>query len=73
MEERAGADHVLLPGQGDAALADNLFEIPDGLEIGVDQRFVQELPKVFGGLQLGAVRRLEPEPDAIRQRDGLLP
>ncbi len=66
MEQCARADHVLLAGQGDAALADKLFELPDGLEIGVDQRFVYELPKVFGGLQLGAMRRLIHEPDAFR-------
>ena len=34
----------LLPTQCNAALADNLFEILDGLEIGVDQRLVHELP-----------------------------
>jgi len=53
--EGAGADRILLPNQGNAAFADNLFEILDGLEIGVDQRLIYELPKVFGGLQLWAV------------------
>jgi len=53
MEEGAGADHVALAGEGDAAFADKLFEILDRLEIGVDQGFVDELPKVFGGLQFG--------------------
>ena len=28
MEEGAGADRIPLAGKGDAALADNLFEIP---------------------------------------------
>jgi len=53
--EGAGADRILLPNQGNAAFADNLFEVLDGLEIGVDQRLIYELPKVFGGLQLWAV------------------
>jgi hypothetical protein len=65
MEERAGADHVLLPNQCDAAVADNLFEILEGLEIGIDQRLVHKLPEVLGGLHLGAVRRLKHEPDAV--------
>ncbi len=65
MEERAGADHILLPDQRGTALADNLFEILDGLEIGVDQWLVDELPEVLGGLHLGAMRRLKHEPDAV--------
>jgi len=64
MEQCAGADCILLANQFNAAFADNLFEILDGLEIGVDQRLIHELPEVFGGLQLWAVRRLEHEPDA---------
>ena len=66
MEERACAYRILLPNQFHAALADGLFEVADGLEIGVDQRLVHELPKVFGGLHLGAVRGLEHEPDTVR-------
>ena len=66
MEERAGSDNIALAGEGDAAFADKPFEVLDGLEISVDQRLVYELPEVFRGLQLGAMRRLEHEPDAIR-------
>jgi hypothetical protein len=44
MEEHAGADRILLPGQGKSALADSLAEVLDGLEIGVDQRLIHELP-----------------------------
>ena len=65
MEERASPDRIALLDQGDAALADNPFEILDRLEIGIDQRFIDELPKVLGGLQLGAMGGLEDEPDAI--------
>jgi len=32
MEVGAGADHFALAGKGDAAFADNLFEILDRLE-----------------------------------------
>ena len=66
MEEGAGADHFALAGKGDAAFADTLFEILDRLEVGIDQRLVNERPKVFGGLQLGTMRRPKHEPDAIR-------
>jgi hypothetical protein len=55
MEESAGSDHIALAGEGDAAFADKLFEVLDRLEIGVDQRLVDELTKVFGGLQFGTV------------------
>ena len=59
MEERAGSDHIALAGEGDAAFADNLFEVLDRLEIGVDQRLIYELPKMLRRLQFGTVRRLK--------------
>jgi hypothetical protein len=62
---RAGADHVLLLSECNAVLADGLIESLDGLEVAVDQRLVDELPKVLGGLQLGAVGGLEHETDAV--------
>ena len=65
MEQRACADSAALLDQGNAALADNLFEILDSLEIGVDQRLIDKLPEVLGWLQLRAVSRLENQPDAI--------
>ncbi len=65
MEQGAGSDRIALVDKGDAALTDKLFEILDGLEIGIDERLVYELPKVFDGLQLGTMRRLKHEPDAI--------
>ncbi len=40
MEERAGADRILLPDKGGAAFAENLFEILDGLEKGIDQGLI---------------------------------
>ena len=46
MEERASSDHIALAGEGDAVFADNLFEVLDRLAIGVDQRLIDELPKM---------------------------
>jgi len=65
MEQRACADSIALLNQGDAAFADNFFEILDGLEIGVGERLVDKLPKVLGRLQLGTVGGLEDEADAV--------
>ena len=47
-------------------LADDLVEVFDGFEIGVGERLVDKRPKMLGGLQLGAMGRLENEPDAFR-------
>jgi len=50
--------------EGDAALADPLVERL-GFRKGVDQRFVDELPKMLGRLQLGTVNGLKDETDAV--------
>ena len=52
--------------EGDAALADLLVERLKAFEKGVDQRFVDELPKLLGRLQLGTVSGLKDETDAVR-------
>ena len=39
----------------------------------IGERLVDERPEVLGGLQLGTVRRLEDEPDAIRYLEVLRP
>jgi hypothetical protein len=44
VEQCAGADHVALFHQCDAALADGLVEVLDGVEVGVGERFIDELP-----------------------------
>lgn len=71
MEQRAGADHVTLLGETDATLGHGAVEFFDGHEVAVDQRLVDEGPKMFGGLQLGTVGRLEHEPNAVRDGEVL--
>ena len=65
MEQRAGLDHVALLHERDAALADNVVEVLDRLEVRVDQRLIDELPQMLGRLQLGTVRGLVHEPDTV--------
>jgi hypothetical protein len=48
-----------------ASLADGNVEIIDGVEVFVDERLIDERPKVLGGLYLGAIGRLVDEPDAV--------
>ena len=65
MEERAVADHVALLCEGDATLADRLVESIQAFEVGVDQRLVDEFPKMLGRLQLGTMSGLKDEADAV--------
>jgi hypothetical protein len=65
VEEGAGADDLRLLREGEAALGDRLVEVLDGVEVSVGKRFVDEGPQMLGWLQLGTVRRLEGEPDAV--------
>jgi len=65
VKEGAVADHFALLSEGDAALADRLIESIQAFEIGVDQRLVDELPKMLGRLQLGTVSGLKDEADAV--------
>ena len=53
MEERAVADHLLLPHEGDAALGYHLVEVLDGLEVAIDQRLVDERPQISAGCNSG--------------------
>jgi hypothetical protein len=46
VKQRAGADHFVLPGEGDAALANDLVEILDGLEVTIGERLVEERAKM---------------------------
>ena len=65
MEQCVCADRIALADQLDAAPAHHLFEVFDGLEMSVDERLIDELPKVLSGLQLRTMWRLEHEPDAV--------
>jgi hypothetical protein len=42
VEQRAGSDHILLFHEFDAALADELIEVFDSLEVCVGERLVDE-------------------------------
>jgi hypothetical protein len=61
----AGA-HFALAYEGNAALTNKLFEFLDRFEIGIDERLVYEIPKMFGRLQFWTMRRLKHKPYAIR-------
>jgi hypothetical protein len=73
VEERAVTDHLLLVGEGDAALAYGIVEILYGLEVAIDEWLIDEGPQVLGGLQLGTVGGLEDEADAVRNDEVLGP
>jgi hypothetical protein len=51
--------------EGDASLSDFRFEFRDGRDVLVDDRFVNESPKSFGGLQLGTIGRQINEANPI--------
>lgn len=53
-------------GQVEAAFADDIFEVFDGWDVLVDDRFVDESPKRFGRLQFGRIGRQEHEAQALR-------
>lgn len=65
MEEGAVTDGVALVCESEAALSDRVIEALDGGEAAVGERFVDELPKVFGRLELGTVGGLEYETNAV--------
>jgi hypothetical protein len=65
VEEGAGADSVVLLGEGDAAIADRLIEALDGRKALIGERLVDERPKVLGRLQFRALGWLEDEADTI--------
>jgi hypothetical protein len=47
--------------EGDAALGLGFFEVVDRGEVAVGERRIREGPEVFGGLQLGRIRRQEEQ------------
>ena len=65
MEEGAVTDGVALVCESEAALCDQVIEALDGGEAAVGERFVDELPKVFGRLELGTMGGLEYETNAV--------
>ena len=65
MEQGVCADRIVLPDQGDAALANDFFEVLDGLEMSIGEGFVDELPKVLCRLQLRAMGGLEYKTDTV--------
>jgi len=58
-------NHVALLGEGGATLADGVVESIKAVEIGVDERLVDKLPKMLGRLKLGAMGRLKDETKAV--------
>ena len=65
MEQGAVADRIWLLHEGDAAIANRLVEVLDGLETTIGERFVDEHPKMLGRLQFGAVGGLKDEVNSI--------
>jgi len=65
VKQGAGPDHFGLLHQCDAAIADCAIKCCDAVEAAIDERLVDEVPKVFGRLQLGTMGGLEDETDAI--------
>jgi hypothetical protein len=70
MEQGAAADDCALVNKSDAALADDLFEVLDRLEVSVEHGLVDKLPKMLRRLQLGTVRRVKHELNAITKALG---
>lgn len=65
MKERGGFYHFALLDEGEATFSDSLVKFGEGLETAVGEGFVDECPKMFGGLQFGAVRGLKDETEAV--------
>src|SRR6266851_1986131 len=59
------SDGVLVSLQRATSLCDRGIEIVDGCEMSIDERLVDEGPKVLCRLQLRAVGGLEDQPDAV--------
>jgi predicted DNA-binding transcriptional regulator AlpA len=66
MEEGGRADERGLRLERDTVLGLRLLQRLDGSEVPIDQRRIGERPEVFGGLQLGSIRRQEEQVGAIR-------
>ena len=65
MESGLASDEVAIVAEGDAALGDDGIEVGEGVEVLVDDGFVDVGPEGFGRLQLGGVGRQEDEADAF--------
>jgi hypothetical protein len=65
VEQGAVADRIWLLREGDAAIANRLVEVLDGLETAIGERLVNEHPKMLGRLQFGAVGGLKDEVNSI--------
>ena len=66
VEERAVADQVVLLHEGDAALAYDLVEVLDRLEVAIDERLVDEGIGSDDGRPPRAATRWEPKPAGDR-------
>ena len=65
MESGLASDEVAVVFEGDASLGDDGIEVFEGVEVLVDDGFVDVGPEGFGGLQLRRVGRQEDEADAF--------
>jgi hypothetical protein len=65
VEKGAVTDGVALVRESEEALSDRVIEALDGGEAAVGERFVDEPPKMFGGLELGTMGGLEYKTNAV--------
>lgn len=61
MEACSGADEVATPLEHDAAPGLRFFQLVKVDEVPVDEHGIGERPEMFGGLQLGGIRRQEEQ------------
>jgi hypothetical protein len=66
METRGRAYQVGSGLQGDAAGGLGVFELVDRGEMAIGERCIGQRPEVFGGLELGRIRRQEEQVDVLR-------
>jgi hypothetical protein len=65
MEARGGADEVAARVGGAAARGVGIFERVEGSEVASDQHGVRQRPQMLGGLELGRIRREQPQVDVL--------
>ena len=65
MEAGLASDEVAVVVEGDASLGDDGVEVGEGVEVPVDDGFVDVDPEGLGGLQLRGVGRQVDEADAF--------
>jgi len=71
MEIGVACDGVVILEEMTASRGNCSIEIVNGSEVFVGEGFIDERPKVLGGLQFRAAGRLIDEPDAIGDRQVL--